>query len=49
MSVKEIYNDNATTGNVYTIHMTQKNAIQQQQARGIDKYANVTCTIQTTR
>ena len=56
MSMEEIDNDNATRGHVYTKHTIQihtKKSIehinQQQQAWGIDKYANVTRIIQTGR
>ena len=51
MSLKEIDNDNATRDNVHTIYTNKstERINQQQQARGIDKYANETNTIQTTR
>ena len=42
ISVKELDNDNATSGNVYTIY-TNKSVLhvnQQQQTLGKDKYAN---------
>ena len=58
MSVKEIANENttkakATRGNVYTIHTTQihrtrKPTTTEMREKMIDKYANLTCTIQTT-
>ena len=59
MCVKEIDNENATKakaprGNVYTIHTTQihptlKPITTSMRKKGIDKYANATSTIQTTR